>query len=158
MAAAPKKNGEQLKKITVLVADDHAILRQDLCRLLEAGDHFEVVGQAGNGREAVKMARTLRPDVTLMDIAMPVLNGIDATRQILAANPAAKVLVLSAHNDDEYIEHMAAIGAVGFLEKQASAEILPKAIREVSMGKLLFSPAIVARLTQGKKRSPGLDL
>jgi DNA-binding NarL/FixJ family response regulator len=141
-----------LKKITVLLADDHAVMRQGLCMLLETGGHSEVVGQARNGREAVEMAQTLRPDVILMDIAMPVLNGLEATRQILAANPAAKVLILSAHSDDEYIERMTAVGAAGFLEKQTSAEILTKAIREVAKGKSFFSPAIAKRMAQGKKR------
>jgi DNA-binding NarL/FixJ family response regulator len=118
---------------------------------LEAEGQFEVIGQARNGREGVKMAHTLRPDVILMDIAMPVLNGLEATRQILAANPAAKVLMLSVHSDDEYIECMTAIGAVGFLEKQTATEILTKAIREVAKGNRFFSPAIAKRLAQGKK-------
>ena len=95
-----------LKKITVLLAEDHAIVRQGLRTLLETEGHFEVVGQAQTGREAVELAATLRPDVILMDIAMPVLNGLEATRQILAADPAAKVIVLSAHRDDEYIKRM----------------------------------------------------
>ena len=140
-----------LKKITVLLVDDSAIVRRGLCRLLKTEGSSEVVGQARNGREAVKLARTLRPDVILMDIAMPVLNGFEATRQILAANPAAKVLILSAHSDDEYIKHMAAVGAVGFLEKLTAAEILTKAIREVAQGNLFFSPAIAKRMAHGKK-------
>ena len=117
-----------LKKITVLLAEDHAVVRQGLRTLLETEGHCEVVGQAQTGREAVKLAATLRPDVILMDIAMPVLNGLEATRQILAANPAAKVVILSAHSDDEYIASMTAAGAAGFLEKQTSAEILTKAM------------------------------
>jgi DNA-binding NarL/FixJ family response regulator len=104
-----------------------------------------VAGEARTGREAVEMARTLRPDVILMDIAMPVLNGLEATRQILAADPAAKVVVLSAHSDDVYVERMNEAGAVGFLEKQTSAEILTKAIHEVVAGHTFFSPAIARR-------------
>jgi DNA-binding NarL/FixJ family response regulator len=134
------------KKITVLLADDNAAVRKSLCVLLKAEDKLEVVGQARNGREAVKMAQALRPDVILMDIAMPVLNGIEATRQILAANPAAKVLILSAHSDDAYIERGTEVGAVGFLEKQTAPEILADAIREVADGKLFFSPAIAKRM------------
>jgi DNA-binding NarL/FixJ family response regulator len=145
------------KKISVLLADDHAVVRHGLCMLLEAEGHSEVVGQARNGREAVTMARTLRPDVILMDIAMPVLNGLEATRQILAANPAAKVLILSAHSDDEYVERMTAVGAAGFLEKQTSGEILTKAIREVAKGNLFFSPAIAKRMADGKKWLRGRD-
>ena len=87
-----------MKKITVLMADDNAVVRKSLCSLLEMEGYSEVVGQARNGREAVKMAHTLRPDGILMDLAMPVLNGFEATLQILAANPTAKVLILSAHS------------------------------------------------------------
>ena len=141
------------KQITVLLAEDHAIVRQGLCALLNTEGHFMIVGQARTGREAVEMAASLRPDVILMDIAMPVLNGLEATRQILAANPAAKVVILSAHSDDEYIERTSAAGVVGFLEKQTSAEILTKAIREVASGKSFFSPSIAKRLSnEGKPR------
>ena len=87
--------------ITVLLAEDHAIVRQGLSALLNADGGFKLVGEARNGREAVELAARLRPGVILMDIAMPVLNGLEATRQILAANPAARVIVLSAHSDDE---------------------------------------------------------
>jgi DNA-binding NarL/FixJ family response regulator len=134
------------KLITVMLAEDHAIVRQGLCALLKADGHFKMVGEARTGREAVEMARMLHPDVILMDIAMPVLNGLEATRQILAANPAAKVLILSAHSDDVYVERMNEAGVVGFLEKQTSAEILTKAIREVAKGHTFFSPSIAKRL------------
>lgn len=139
-----------LKKITVLMAEDNAVVRQGLCALLKADGHFKVVGQAKNGREAVEMAKALRPDVVLMDIAMPVMNGLEATRQILAQNPAAKVLILSAHSDDAYIECMTAVGAVGYLEKQTSAEFLTKAIHEAVNGHRFFSPTIAKRMTNGK--------
>src|SRR5271163_2075852 len=134
------------KTITVLLAEDHAVVRQGLCSLLNTDGHFTVVGQAKSGREAVDLAKSLRPDVILMDIAMPVLNGLEATRQILAADPKAKVIILSAHSDDEYVERMNHAGAVGFLEKQTSAEILTKAIREVFKGNTFFSPSIAKRL------------
>jgi DNA-binding NarL/FixJ family response regulator len=140
----------RLKKITVLLVDDHAVVLRALCALLKAEGHIKVVGQARNGREAVKMAQTLRPDVILMDIAMPVLNGLQATRQILAANPAAKVLILSAHSDDAYIEGMITVGAVGYLEKQSSTAYLTKAINEVINGHRFFSPSIAKRMTKGK--------
>jgi DNA-binding NarL/FixJ family response regulator len=98
-----------------------------------------------------------RPDVILMDIAMPVLNGLEATRQILAANPAAKVIILSAHSDDEYIERMTAVGAVGFLEKQTSADVLTKAIREVSKGNKFFSPSIAKRMSDSLNKPRDRD-
>jgi DNA-binding NarL/FixJ family response regulator len=134
------------KPITVLLAEDHAIVRQGLCALLNTDGSFRVVGEARTGREAVELARALRPDVILMDIAMPVMNGLEATRQILAANPAAKVIILSAHSDDAYIERTSKAGVAGFLEKQTSAEVLTKAIREVAKGGTYFSPAIAKRL------------
>lgn len=144
-------------KITVLLAEDHGVVRQGLVSLLNADGHFLMVGEARNGREAVAMARTLQPHVILMDIAMPVLNGLEATRQILAANPAAKIIILSAHSDDEYIERMRSAGAVGFLEKQTSAEILTKAIREVAKGDIFFSPSITKRLRDDQKKPRDRD-
>ncbi len=136
------------KIITVLLAEDHAVVRQGLSALLNADGQFKIVGEARNGREAVEQARTLRPDVILMDIAMPVLNGLEATRQILATNPAARVLILSAHSDNVYVERMNDAGVAGFLEKQTSAEILTKAIRVVFKGNTFFSPSIAKRLAQ----------
>jgi len=134
------------KQITVMLAEDHAIVRQGLCALLRADGHFKLVGEARNGREAVDLARSLRPDIILMDIAMPLLNGLEATRQILTANPAARIIILSAHSDDLYVERMVETGVSGFLEKQTSAEILATAIREVAQGRSYFSPAIAKRL------------
>lgn len=137
------------KQITILLAEDHAIVRQGLIALLKAEGSFHMVGEAKTGREAVQLALSLRPEVILMDIAMPVLNGLEATRQILAANPAARVIVLSAHSDEVYVEKMIEVGAAGFLEKQTSAEILTKAIHEVARGHTYFSPAIAKRLSGG---------
>ncbi|MBL9186203.1 MAG: response regulator transcription factor [Opitutaceae bacterium] len=145
------------KPITVLLAEDHAIVRQGLRTLLETEGRFAVIGQAQTGREAVDLAAALRPDVILMDIAMPVLNGLEATRQILAAWPAARIIILSAHSDDEYVERTVATGVAGFLEKQTSAEILAQAIHEVAAGKSFFSPAIARRMASIKGRSLGRD-
>jgi DNA-binding NarL/FixJ family response regulator len=136
------------KPITVLVAEDHAIVRQGLCALLNRDAQIKIVGEARTGREAVALARSVQPDVILMDIAMPELNGLEATRQILARDPAARIIILSAHSDDEYIERTTAAGVVGFLEKQTSAEILTKAIMEVAKGRTFFSPSITKRLPQ----------
>jgi DNA-binding NarL/FixJ family response regulator len=140
-----------VKHITILITDDHAVVRQGLCALLKAESDIDVVGKARNGREAVRMAWALRPDVILMDIAMPVLNGVEATRRILAANPAAKVLILSAHQYEEYGEFMAAVGAVGFLAKQTAYKVLAKAIREAAKGNLFFRPAIAKRIAHDRK-------
>jgi DNA-binding NarL/FixJ family response regulator len=146
-----------VRKIRVLLAEDHAIVRQGLRTLLEIEADFSVVGQAQTGREAVVLAATLRPDVILMDIAMPVLNGLEATRQILAVRPAARIIILSAHSDDSYVERAIAGGVAGFLEKQTSAEILTQAIREVAQGKSFFSPAIAKRQADAEKRSLSRD-
>jgi DNA-binding NarL/FixJ family response regulator len=142
------------KQITVLLAEDHAIVRQGVGALLTVEGHFKMVGAAKTGREAVDMAKALRPDVILMDIAMPVLNGLEATRQILAANAQARIIILSAHSDDEYLERTCEAGVVGFLEKQTSAEVLAKAIREVAKGHVYYSPSIARRMA----RRPGSAL
>ncbi|MBL9208929.1 MAG: response regulator transcription factor [Opitutaceae bacterium] len=145
------------KKIKVLMAEDHAVVRQGLCCLLTSDGHFEIVAQARTGREAVELAATLQPDVILMDIAMPVLNGLEATRQILAANPAARVIILSAHSDDVYVERMSKAGVAGFLEKQSSAEVLTKAIVTVAAGGTYFSPSIAKRLRERQQHDLARD-
>lgn len=135
-----------MKTIKTLLADDHNIVREGLRALLLADKEIEIVGEAHDGREAVEMAANLRPDVVVMDIAMPLLNGLEATKQILAATPAVKVLILSAHSDDAYIDRVIAVGAVGFLIKQTSAQILAKAIHEVMAGNAFYSPQVSKRL------------
>ena len=132
----------EMKRITVLLVDDHTVVREGLRALLEAEDDIEVIGEADNGREAVQMTKKLRPAVVVMDIAMPLLNGLEATRQILKAIPSARILILSAYGDDEYVERAIGLGAAGYLIKQTSALVLSKAIRKVNKGKTFFSPAI----------------
>lgn len=135
-----------MERITVLLADDHMIVREGLRALLEAEGDIEVVGEAQTGREAVQLTKGLRPAVVVMDIAMPLLNGLEATRRILKAVPATRVLILSAHSDDEYIRQVVLLGAAGYLIKQTSADLLSKAIREVQKGNTFFSPSIANRL------------
>jgi DNA-binding NarL/FixJ family response regulator len=135
-----------MKKITVLLADDHAVVREGLRALLAIEPDIQVVGEAQSGRQAVQMTKKLLPAVVVMDIAMPQLNGLEAARQILKAVPATKVLILSAHRDDEYVDEVIRLGAAGYLIKQTSAHVLPKAIREASKGKTFFAPAISQRL------------
>ena len=132
-------------RITVLLAEDHTIVREGLRTLLEAEKDIQVVGEAETGRQAVALTKKLRPAVVVMDIAMPLLNGLEATRQILKEVPGAKVIILSAHSDDAYVEQATALGAVGYLLKQTSARVLSEAVREVHTGKTFFSPSIARR-------------
>jgi len=137
--------------ITVLVADDHRFFRKELRKLLEPENDIEVVGEAANGRQAVAMTRKLRPGVVIMDISMPLLNGLEATRQIRQTIPDAKVLILSAHGDDAYIERAKAFGAAGYLIKHASAVFLPEAIREVQKDHTFLSPEVAKKLFRRHK-------
>jgi DNA-binding NarL/FixJ family response regulator len=134
------------KTITVLLAEDHQIVREGFRSLLQHESDIEVVGEAETGRQAVQLTRKLRPAVVVMDIAMPLLNGLEATRQIRKECPDTKVLILSAHNDDAYVEQVAALGAAGFLLKQTSSHVLAEAIREVQKGNKFYSPAISKRV------------
>jgi DNA-binding NarL/FixJ family response regulator len=142
-----------MKRITVLLAEDHMIVREGLRKMLELERDLEVVGEAQTGRQAVAMVKKLRPDVVLMDIAMPLLNGLEATRQVLKAVPATKVLILSAHNDDAYVKDATESGARGFLLKQTSSRDVCQAIREVQKGNTFFSPSILKRLHQREQPS-----
>ena len=135
-----------MQKITVLLADDHTIVRQGFRLLLEAEPDIAIVGEAETGRHAVQLAKKLLPDVVVMDIAMPLLNGVEATRQIIKEVPSAKVLVLSSYSDDEYVHGLTEAGAAGYLLKQTAAADLIKAVREAKKGNAFFSPAISKRL------------
>src|SRR5512135_890057 len=135
-----------MKKIGVLLVDDHTVVRQGLRALLKSEEDIEVVGEAENGRQAVMVARKTPPDVVVMDVAMPLLNGLEATRQILKLVPTAKVLVLTSYGDDECVEQLMQAGAAGYLIKQTAANDLLKAIREVYRGNAFFSPTIAKRL------------
>ncbi len=135
-----------MQKTTVLLADDHTVVRQGLRALLQAEPNIEIVGEAENGRQAVQLAAKLMPDVIVMDIAMPLLNGLEATRQIVRENAARKVLILSSYNDDEYVHQTTQAGACGYLLKQTAANELVKAIGEVKKGNAFFSPSIAKRL------------
>jgi DNA-binding NarL/FixJ family response regulator len=120
------------KHITVLLADDHASVRHGLRTLLARDERIEVVGEARNGVEAVAMAQKLRPNVILMDVSMPLLNGLEATRRIMERRPSARVIVLSAHVDDEYVKRAREVGAFGYVAKQASSGALTSAIRQAA--------------------------
>src|SRR5436190_16618242 len=142
-----------MKRITVLLAEDHQVVREGFRSLLEHEPDIEVVGEAATGRQAVQLTRKLRPAVVVMDIAMPLLNGLEATRQIRKDFPETRVLILSAHSDDAYVEQVAVLGAAGFLLKQTSSDCLAKAIREVQKGKTFYSPSVSKRVRDRSQKS-----
>ena len=130
--------------IRILLADDHAIVREGLRTLLEAQGDMNVVGEAGNGREALDKAVSLRPDAILMDISMPELSGIDATRLILLQVPVAKIIVLSTHHTTEYVSRAIQAGARAFIHKESAGSSVVNAVRAVMKGRHYFSEGIVA--------------
>jgi DNA-binding NarL/FixJ family response regulator len=136
-----------MKTITILLADDHMVVRQGIRALLEAEGDLSIVAEAENGRQAVRLTRELRPEVVVMDVGLPLLNGVEATRQILKTVPATRVLILSAYGDDAYVEQVVAAGAAGYLLKQSSLAALARAIRRVRAGHTFFSPAIARRIS-----------
>jgi len=135
-----------MPRIRVVLVDDHALFREGIRRLLSQEEDIEVVGEAGNGLEAVAVARATAPDIILMDVVMPRLNGIEATKQIKRTNPTTAVLVLSAYSDDRYILGLLEAGTAGYLLKHASGQELVQAIRAVYAGESVLHPAITARL------------
>jgi two-component system, NarL family, response regulator NreC len=131
-----------MNKIRILLADDHPMIRSGLIKLLESYKEFVVVGEAGNGEEAVKLAKKLEPDVVIVDISMPKLSGIEATKLIRKNNPASKVLVLTMHDNEEYVYQIIKCGAGGYLLKNTSKEDLAAAIQAVATGGHFFSPRV----------------
>jgi DNA-binding NarL/FixJ family response regulator len=142
-----------MKRITIVLAEDHTVVREGFRKILGLEDDFEVVGEAEDGRQAVALAKKLRPAVVLMDIAMPQLNGLEATRQILKAVPSTRILILTAHNDDAYVKSATESGAVGFLLKHASARVLSEGIREVNKGHTFFGPFFAKFLPERERKS-----
>jgi len=130
------------KKIRILLADDHAVVRQGFRMILAAEHDFEIVGEAANGREAVELAEHLHPDVVVMDVAMPELNGIEATRRLAESAPRARVLALSMHKDSAYVREILRAGARGYLLKDAFDSDLLMAVRAVAAGDGYLSPSV----------------
>jgi len=130
--------------IRVLVADDHPVVRQGLCTMLELEDDIEVIGRAADGLEAVEQARTERPDVILLDVQMPLMDGIEALRRIRSDDPKARVIVLTTYRNEDYIFPSLQAGALGYLLKDATREELAGAIRTVAAGESLLDPALVS--------------
>ena len=138
--------------VRILIADDHGIVRKGLRLQLEQNKQFQVVGEANDGREAVRMAEELTPDIVIMDIAMPNLNGIQATTQMVRKNPQLGVIILSMYSDETYLTRTLAAGAKGYLLKDNADEDLQKAVESVAQGKPFFSPAIANTLLEDYMR------
>jgi two-component system, NarL family, response regulator NreC len=138
--------------LRILLADDHTVVRQGLRKVLEERPEWEVVAEAGDGREAVREAERLTPDVAILDVAMPLLNGIEATRQIAKRVPSTRILVLSMHADEAYVRQLLEAGAIGYLLKDSADVDLIQAVTAVSQGKSFFSPAIARVMLDGYVR------
>jgi DNA-binding NarL/FixJ family response regulator len=135
-----------LKKIKILIADDHAFVREGTRRILEQEPDLEVVAEAGDGEEAVRLASDLKPDVAIIDVAMPKLDGIEATRQIKALCPAVAVLVLSAYDDDQFVFGLLEAGAAGYLLKSVRGREIVDAIRAVDAGESVLHPSVARKV------------
>jgi len=137
-----------VRKQRVLLADDHAVVRKGLRFVLSREPAVDVVGEAGDGNEAVKLAAELRPDIAILDIAMPHLNGIEATERIVKENPRTAVLILSVHADEGYVLRTLTAGAKGYLLKESAEDDILQAVRTVAEGRPFFSPTIAATLLE----------
>jgi DNA-binding NarL/FixJ family response regulator len=136
----------ELNKIRVIIAEDHAVVREGTRQLLEREDDIEVAGEAPNGAEAVVLAEQLNPDVVIMDISMPVMGGIEATKRIKAVRPATAVLILTAYDDDQYVFALLGAGAAGYLLKDVPSAEVVRAVRAVHAGEPVLHPAIARKL------------
>jgi DNA-binding NarL/FixJ family response regulator len=140
--------------ISILLVDDHPVVRQGLQVLLSSEPGLVIIGEAEDGFKAVSLAKKLKPDVILMDLSMPQLNGVDATSEILRQNPSAKVLILTTYGHDRFVTQAVEAGAVGYVLKQSAGQDLVKAIREVHAGRGYFTPSIARRLSLSPKTKP----
>ena len=141
------------KKIRILIADDHATMREGLRLLMNSQPDLEVVGEAADGRDAIRLAQQLMPDVLLMDISMPGMNGLDATKTVKDQCPSVRVLTLTRHTDDGFLKQLLAAGASGYALKLSSGDDLIRAIRTVSAGGTYIDPAIAGKLVSSAARS-----
>jgi len=144
-----------VQKIRVLVVDDHTIVRDGICALLAIAGDIEVVGEAANGSEALEMARELKPDVVLMDIAMPIMGGLEATRRLCRELPRTRVLVLTQYDDKEYVFPVIEAGASGFISKVAASSELASGIRSIYDGDSFLSPSVARLLVEDYRYGGG---
>ncbi|TSA55141.1 MAG: DNA-binding response regulator [Dehalococcoidia bacterium] len=144
-----------MKKITIMLAEDHVVVRESIRRSLEAHANFTVLGEASDGEEAVRLAGRLKPDVIVMDISMPHLNGIEATRQIKAAHPSTAILILTAYDYEQYIFSLLSAGAAGYLLKDISSRELVEAIETVHRGESVLHPLIARKVLDRFRSTKG---
>lgn len=143
-----------MEKIKVLVADDHLLVREGICKLLELDEKIQVIGEAVDGEDAVNKAKKLRPDLILMDLNMPKLSGIQASEQIKTLFPDIRIIILTIHDDEEYIFEVLKAGAEGYLQKDVSAEELRSALQMVFNGETLFPASVINRVMGRDRRKP----
>jgi two-component system response regulator NreC len=139
---------QQVQQVKVLVAEDHAVVREGIRMILDAQDDFAVVGEARDGDEAVRLARQLRPDVVVMDISMPRMNGVEATQEIKRLFPDVQVLILTMHEEESYVFQLLRLGAAGYVLKRAAATDLVEAVRAASRGEAFLYPAVARSVVQ----------
>jgi len=135
-----------MNDISIIIADDHAVVRKGTKQILEEEPDFKVVGEAANGEEAVKLVTELKPDLAIVDVAMPVLDGIGATKQIKAINPSTAVLILSAYDNDEFVFTLLKAGAAGYLLKDVSGQDIVNAVRAICRGESVLHPIIARKV------------
>jgi two-component system response regulator NreC len=143
------------RPLRILLADDHTVVRQGLRKVLEECPEWQVVAEAGDGREAVRLAELHKPDVAVIDVAMPLLNGIEATSQITKRVPGVRVLILSMHSDEAYVTQILKAGAIGYLLKDSADVDLLQAVSAVAQGASFFSPAVARLMLDDYVRQPG---
>lgn len=143
-----------MNKLRIFIADDHRVMREGLTSLLNAQPDMEVIGEAGNGREAYQKARELHPDVVIMDLSMPELNGVQAAEQLKQACPHIKVLALTAHEDADYLRQLLKAGASGYVLKHVASEGLTQAIRAVAAGGVYLDPTVAGKVMTNYLRKP----
>jgi DNA-binding NarL/FixJ family response regulator len=146
-----------MKKLRIFLADDHAVIREGLKLLVNAQPDMEVIGEAGNGKDAVQKARELKPDVVVMDVSMPELNGVQATERLKQARPDVKVVALTVHEDENYLRQLLKAGASGYVLKRAAADELTRAIRTVAEGGVYLDPTLAGKVVDGYVRKPSSE-
>ena len=147
-----------MKQISVLIVDDHQMMRDALVTILERHKDIKIVGQASDGREGAEIAEKLKPDVVTLDVAMPNLNGLDAARHIRRKSASTRIIMLTAYEEDLYIQHALEAGVDGYVTKHSAAETLAKAVREVAKGEKAYSPNVKKRIPQYEKSDGGRKL